>query len=461
MPGSGRGRLMSGRTVSLSYRNGDMSVSVPGSMRPRESSTGGIESRPWPSLRTPLTTSAFYLICNAGLGSVLGSVFWLVAARLYPPRAIGLASAATGVLLLLATCCDLGLDYAQMRFASVNPHEAGKIANLSFTLAGITALAAGVIFLAGIGIWSRQFLHFNDIPAVLVVFALAAPAYTIGSLLDATLIAQGRSKFVILKNGLANALRFPLALGLIAFGAAGLFIAMSGAVSVVALLSVPALRWVLPGYRYTPTVDLAMLRRLVPYGIKNHVVNIVSSLPSLLLPMIVLNVLGSATSGYFAIAWLLVQPITMVQASVSSALLSEGSRVEYRYMGEIRRALALTLPLICGVVLLGCVLAGPALGLFGGVYATQSAVLLRWLLVSTLPGTVNSLFQSRCRIERRSAPIAWLAIGSAGITLASLFLLLPHWRLAGVGVAVTAGQAVPAIWTSTRVLTRGRQEGGI
>jgi O-antigen/teichoic acid export membrane protein len=461
MPGSGWGRPVSGRTISLTGSNGDVSVPVPGSACPRESNPIGIRSLRRFSVRTPLTTSAFYLVCNAGLGSILGSAFWLVAARLYAPSAIGLASAAVGVLLLLATLCDLGLDYAQMRFASANPDQAGEIANLSFTLAGMVSLAAGLIFLAGIGMWSRQFLRFNDVPAVFVVFALAAPAYTIGSLLDATLIAQGRSKFVILKNGLANALRFPLAITLIAFGSAGLFIAMSGAVSLVALLSVPALRWVLPRYRYTPTVDLAMLRRLVPYGIKNHIVNIVSSLPSLLLPMIVLNALGSATSGYFAIAWLLVQPITMVQASVSSALLSEGSRVEHRYMGEIRRALALTLPLVCGTALLGNILAGPLLGLFGGVYAAQSAVLLRWLLASTVPGTMNSLFQSRCRIERRSAPIAWLAIGSAGITLTSLFLLLPHWRLAGVGVAVAAGQAVPAIWTSTRVLRRERSEGGI
>lgn len=461
MPGSEWGRAVSEQTIALERSKRELPILVSGSAGRREDNPGGIRSFPRPSLRTPLTSSAFYLVCNAGLGSILGSTFWLVAARLYAPSAIGLASAAVGILLLLATLCDLGLDYAQMRFASANPDKAGEIANLSFTLAGMVSVAASLIFLAGLGIWSRQLLRFDDIPAVLIVFVLAAPAYTIGSLLDATLIAQGRSKFVMLKNCLANALRFPLALGLLAFGAAGLFIAMSGAVALVALLSVPALRWVLPGYRYIPTVDLAMLRRLLPYGIKNHSVNIVSSLPSLLLPVIVLNGLGSAGSGYFAIAWLLTQPIAMVQASVSSALLSEGSRVEHRYMGEIRRAVVLTLPLVCGAVLLGSVLAGPLLGLFGGIYATQSAGLLRWLLLSTLPGTVNSLYQSRCRIERRTAPIAWLAIGSAGITLALLFLLLPHWRLTGVGVAVAAGQAVPAIWTSTRVLRSERSEGGI
>ncbi len=402
--------------------------------------------------RTPLTVNAFYLACNAGLGAVLGSAFWFVAAHRYSPGAIGLASSAVGVLLLLATFCDLGLDYAQMHFASSNPRDAVPIANLAITVGGLASVVAVLFFLGGLGIWTPRLLRFNDFPAVVLVFLLAAPAYTIGSLLDATLIAQGRSHYVVIKNGAANLLRFPLVLGCAVFGAAGLFAGMSGAVALVALLSVPALRWVLPGYRYVPTLDLVMLRRVLPYGVKNHAVNIVSSLPSLLLPMIVLDALGATGGGYFAIAWLMQQPITMVQASMSSALLSEGSRVGPDYMGEVRRASALMLPAVTGIVILGCFLARPTLGFFGATYAAHGTALLRLLLVSTVPGTVNSLFQSRCRIERRTVPIAWLAAGSTGITLASLYLILPHWRLAGIGAAVIAGQAVPALWTSTRLL---------
>lgn len=409
------------------------------------------------AFRIPLIGSAFYLVCNAGLGCILGSVFWLVAARLYSPSAIGLASAAVSILLLLATLCDLGLDYAQMRFVPANPQDAGPIANLSFTVGGVVSLVAGLVFLGGLGVWAPQFLRFNDLPAVIVMFALAAPAFTIGSLVDATLIAQGQSRLVVLKNAAANGFRFPLALGFATFGAAGLFTSMTAAVALAALLSVLALRRVLPTYRYTPKLDRAMLRRLLPYGLQNHAVNIVSSLPSLLLPVIVLGTSGAVISGRFAIAWLVVQPITMVQASVSAALLTEGSRVGQGYAREVRRALALMLPAVGGIILLGIVLAGPVLGLFGRAYAAQDVSLLRLLLASTLPAAINSIFQARCRIERRAAPIACLAAGSASITFGSLSLLLPHWGLAGVGLAVAAGQALPAIGTGASLLRMPRR----
>lgn len=410
---------------------------------------GIVELARW--LHGPLLTNAFYLFCNAGLGTVLGSGFWLLAARTYVPAQVGLASSAASGLLLLATLCDLGLDYAQMRFASERPERASAIASVSFTAGGLATLLGAGVFVAGLGWWSPALRRFDHLAIVLVLFAVLAPAFTVSNLVDAALIAQSRSRLVMVKNLVANALRFPFVLAAIPFGASGLFLSMSAAVALVGLASVPGLAIALPGYRYVPTLNGTVLRELLGYGLKNHVANIVSSGPALLLPLLILNTRGAAQSGYFAVAWLLITPVIMLQSSLSSSLLAEGARRGHMYVEEVRRGIVLIVPAVAFAALLGGALAEPILSIFGSSYAAHGVAVFQLLLASMIPGSINGIFQSRCRIEKRAGELLIVVTASSAITLASVVPLASRWGLAGAGAAFLAGQVIPAGWTGYRV----------
>jgi hypothetical protein len=52
--------------------------------------------------RVPMYRAALLLAASSGLSAVLGVVFWLGAARLFPPRALGLSSTALSSMMLIA-----------------------------------------------------------------------------------------------------------------------------------------------------------------------------------------------------------------------------------------------------------------------------------------------------------------------------------------------------------------------
>ena len=43
-------------------------------------------------LRDPLLRNGYALVANVGITSVLGFVYWIIAARLYPPEYLGLGT---------------------------------------------------------------------------------------------------------------------------------------------------------------------------------------------------------------------------------------------------------------------------------------------------------------------------------------------------------------------------------
>ncbi len=63
-----------------------------------------------------LYRNTFYLVLNSGALTGTGFLFWLVAARLYPDQAVGLAAAAIAAMRLLVLIATLGLDYGLIRF---------------------------------------------------------------------------------------------------------------------------------------------------------------------------------------------------------------------------------------------------------------------------------------------------------------------------------------------------------
>ena len=78
----------------------------------RAAAAAGVRAR----LNVPLYRNGYALVASSGLTSVLGLVYWLMAARLYTPQAVGVSAALISAMTLLANLAQLNLKSALNRF---------------------------------------------------------------------------------------------------------------------------------------------------------------------------------------------------------------------------------------------------------------------------------------------------------------------------------------------------------
>src|SRR5256885_2892880 len=66
--------------------------------------------------RVPMYREGYALVLSSGLSSLLGFVYWIVAARSYSPDVVGLNSAVISAMMFLAGMSQLNLASASIRF---------------------------------------------------------------------------------------------------------------------------------------------------------------------------------------------------------------------------------------------------------------------------------------------------------------------------------------------------------
>src|SRR5919204_4550766 len=103
-------------------------------------------------LQVPLYRNGYALIASSGLTSALGLVYWLVAARAYPPSAVGVSAALISAMTLLANLAQLNLKSGFNRFLPRAGNATGRFVVRGYLLAVGVALIASLVFMAGLGL---------------------------------------------------------------------------------------------------------------------------------------------------------------------------------------------------------------------------------------------------------------------------------------------------------------------
>ena len=271
----------------------------------------------------PFYANASYLIFNSVISSLLGFVFWVVVAKFYTAADVGLAAAIIAAMVLLANLANLGLGFGLIRFLPEAKDKATPMINSSFTLAGLAALVASLIFLAGLGFWSPTLVFLRQQPIFFVFFVLFTIAFTLFNLLDQVFIAERTAKFTFIQGASASALKIPIPIMLATFfGAFGIFASAGIAIALVMLVSVV---WFLPrvqrGYIPLPTINKQVIKEIAPYSLGNCLANLLWFAPHLLFPLMVVNILGAEMNAYFYIAWSIATVLFLIPSSISSAFL--------------------------------------------------------------------------------------------------------------------------------------------
>jgi O-antigen/teichoic acid export membrane protein len=410
------------------------------------------------SWRSSLYTNSFYLMAANVGNAAFGFLFWTAAARLYEPREVGMAAAAVSAVGLLGMLATLGLDQAMVRFVPGAPDPRG-IVDSSLTLGASAALLVGLVFAAGLGVWSPALLPLRQSPLAVGALVVATVGATVLGLLSGAFLAWKRAGIGFVQSLIFNVVRLALA---VAFAAGrhvtGLIGAWALGLSAAAVwggtggLSRAAGR----GYRFRPALARSAVNDMTHFAFANYVTTVLWSAPAYLLPILVANMVGAEAAAYFYVATAVGGLAAMIPWAVSSSLFAHGSHDEQqlvRFTLESGRVIMLVLvPAVAFLWLLG----DRVLLLFGRAYSAEGTRLLRLLALSTLPLAVNFLFFSVRRVQRRMAPVvaatAWILVVTLGVSA----VLLPRVGLLGAGVAWLAAQTSVAGVLLARYVLNGR-----
>jgi len=398
-------------------------------------------------LHVPLYTNSLYLMLNSGVVAVLGFVFWLAATRFYTAEDVGLASAAISAIQLLSLLALLGLNFSLIRFLSGSDEKSNDLINSCLTIGSLASLVAAVIFLLGVSVWSPALVFIQQNGIYFASFIIFTIATTILALLNHTFIAERRSGFVLGQNTTISLLKIGLLILLaMFFNAFGIFASWGLAVVVVVVIGVALL---LPrvhaGYHPSPTIRKQLINEIFHFSFINYISDLLWSTPTLILPLIVVNLLGAEQNAYFYIAWTVGGILVAYSRAISLSLFAEGSYDEEQLASNVRRSIKFTLVLLLPAILLLLLVGDKLLLVFGQDYSQNGTRLLWLMAISALPVSVNFIYLSVRRVENRLRGIIGLPAFVMAATLALSYVLLPRLGLPGAGIAWLSAHGVAAL----------------
>jgi O-antigen/teichoic acid export membrane protein len=190
-----------------------------------------------------------------------------------------------------------------------------------------------------------------------------------------------------------------------------------------------------PGYCFTITIKKKILKDMLGYSFANYFSVLLWSAPSLIFPLMVINMLGAEANAYFYIGWALSNVIVIIPTSVTTSLFAEGSFNESQLKTHILRTLKMIFLLLIPAVLAVLLLADKLLLLFGTQYSDNSTELVRIMALAVLPLTVNIVYLNIKRIQKDLKMIVFMPALIAFISILLALILLPRMGFNGAGIA--------------------------
>jgi O-antigen/teichoic acid export membrane protein len=394
--------------------------------------------------RVPLYRSSFALMLTTGLNGVLGFAYWVLAARLYPAKDVGLAAGVISAMTLVSSLGWIGLQYVLLRFVPVAGRAQARLVRVTYGTAIAIALLASVVFLAGFARLAGLGMLTKS-PIAVLFFAASIVLWVVFSLQDSALIGLRRAGWVPIENATFGAIKALLLVVLAASASAwAIFGAwVLGLVGLVLIINFALFARLLGRERALPS-RLPPRRALIRFATGHHFVAVTAAIPDSLVSLLVLAYMPHTANAYYYSAWAVSFSLRLLAVNMSNALTVEGAHAETKVRSLVlqvsRLAFAVLIPLVLGVLLL----AGPIMRAFGPQYA-HAANLLRLFALALVPFTIVNFVIAVERIRQRIGPALLIAGASTLVTIGLDLWLIPTDGLTGAGWGWLGGQVIAAL----------------
>jgi O-antigen/teichoic acid export membrane protein len=349
-----------------------------------------------------LLGSASSLVATTGLASMLGFVYWTLAARLFSQAAVGYGSAAVSAMTLLGTIGMLGLGTVLIGELPRRRVRAGLVsAALLASLIGSLVLGLGFAVLAPH--FSQRFEHVSGTLVQAAVFVAGVGLTGVSLVFDQATIGLLRGGLQLSRNvlfGAAKLLALP-AIALSLHDQFGVAITTSWVAGMAVSVVMVAIWLRVRDTPVLPRPDWGVLRGLGKTAVAHSWLNLSITVPRSLIPVLVTVVVSPTANGAFYAAWTLSGFLYIVPTHLSTVLFAVASGDPQVVARKLRFTLRLSFLIgLPGMLVLGLG-AHLALSLFGPGYARAATVTLWLLVLGYLPTVPKMHFIAVCRAAGR------------------------------------------------------------
>jgi O-antigen/teichoic acid export membrane protein len=389
--------------------------------------------------RDPLFRHSYLLLASAGISAASGFVFWIIAARLSSAEAVGRSAALVSAVALLSYLTSLGLPYGMLRFGSAD-RDLSSAVNVAVLLTVASSVAASLIFVAGVRLWTPALAGLVQPPPRLTVFVVVNVGAALVVMLDNLFAARRAAQIPLVRSALTAVGKLGLLPAVAGLGAIGIYLAALAPAAAIVLLILVCLPWLVPAYQVRALRYRGSASELVSYSISTYPAALLAGAPPFFIPLIALTIVGSRQTAYFYVAWNLLAILLLIPSIISNMSLSEGSRdLPWRTADRARKfAIALIVPLTVGLMLVG----RPMLSLFGHAYAAHGTWPLRIFAVSLIPWTFLNINQAALRADARHRELTLVSMAFAVLTLVGPTVFGLAWGLTGLAAGWTLGVSI-------------------
>ncbi|MDK2877243.1 MAG: hypothetical protein PWQ22_1653, partial [Archaeoglobaceae archaeon] len=292
--------------------------------------------------------------------AAFGFFFWMLAARLYSINDVGIATALISSLNLVALFSRLGFDFSLIRFLPNSDRKAVFSTCLSVTM--ISSAIFGFAFVLSSRFFSPS-LSFLQNPVYASVFVFFAVLSSVAFMSGYGFISMRRTENYFFQN-LFLASRIPFLIPLAFLGFFGIFSAVGFAYLIASIFGLLLIR---KFFSFDLRIEKNFVRESLRFSSGNYLSSILSAAPTLILPIMVLNLLNEAEAAKYYIAFSIGSLILVIPNSLSTSLFVEGSHGESLRKSTFKAFLAafsLLVPSVIFIYFFGDVL----LSFFGKSY---------------------------------------------------------------------------------------------
>jgi len=385
-------------------------------------------------LADPLFKNSFYILVANVTGTAVSFFFWLVAARLYVKEDVGVATALLSAVSLLILLTRFGLDQSIIRFF---PHgDKSKILSTSIIISTASAMIAGVIFIAGVDIWSPELQVVKLYP---LIFLLFLTVDSIVHYIGLSFLAMRKAEYNLLRNMFSYTrilFLFPLAV----FAALGIFASFGIAMLLSLLVSIALL---LRAGVSAGGIDRVFIRDSYQYSAGTYIAGLLALLPAQILPLMVLNVLGATETADYYIAFTMTSVLFIIPQSVTMSHFVEGSHGE-SLKDITKKSILIIIAALTPAVIVLYLFGGFFLSLIGKSYV-EGLDLLRVMLLSSFFVAFQQTYLSIKKIQKDIRELIFLS-GFIFVTLLGFsYLFMIEYGIVGIGYAWVVGNGLSCL----------------
>lgn len=375
-------------------------------------------------LRNPFYRNSIYIALGRFSEVGFGFLFWTLAARLYSVGEVGIATALISSLGLVMAFSRFGFDMVIIRFMPA--YDRSQVFNTCFWITTVAAIVVGIVYLIVIDLVSPEIAFIRDYAFFFLLFTVVnAITLTTGNALFS--FRKADLKFI---QNLIMGVRLPLLFPFALLGSVGIFYSFGFAYLAATVFAMVVIR----GYvTLSPRIDWEFTRRTSRFSSLNYFANLLQSIPTLMMPILIVNILGSEDAALYYVAFAIGNLVLIIPDALSTSFFVEGSHGINLRKGVFRNLVA-TYAILIPVILLMLIFGDHLLSFFGEEYRAAFE-LLRVIAISSLFVTIYNLFIPFQNIRLQAGAIVVLNLIRFMFLLGLSYVFLSCFGVIGAGYA--------------------------